>query len=364
MNRLFEPFVLGEVTLANRLVMAPMTRSRAAAHGVPTPEMARYYAQRATAGLIVTEGTQPSPVGQGYPWTPGLHTAEQVAGWRGVTDAVHAAGGRIFVQLMHVGRMSHSDNKDGLEAVAPSAVTAPGMMFTPSGPQPHDPPRALATDEVPTVVDEFVAGARNAVNAGFDGVELHGANGYLIHQFLAPSTNQRDDPYGGSPQARVRFPLEVAAAVAAAIGAERVGIRISPGTGANGVVEDDPADLAATYGALADGLAELGIAYLSQVWTPGNARLLADLRRRFGGAVLVNDASAPVVTPEAARALVDDGRADLVAIGRAFLANPDLVRRFQLGAPLNEADPATFYGGDGRGYTDYPVLGDAGRVAS
>jgi N-ethylmaleimide reductase len=362
MTQLFQPTTLGDTTLSNRLVMAPMTRSRAGAGGVPTPMMATYYEQRATAGLIVTEGTQPSPVGQGYPDTPGLHSEEQVAGWRSVVDAVHDVGGRIVAQLMHVGRVSHSDNNGGLEAVAPSALQAPGAMFTRSGMQPHAVPRALGADEVTAVVDEFVAAARRAIAAGFDGIELHGANGYLLHQFLAPSTNRRSDRYGGSPTERAIFPIEVATAVAEAIGGHRTAIRISPAGGAVGVLEDDTGDVAVTYGALADGLAPLGLAYLHQVWDPRAASVLTDVRRRFGGPVIVNDST--VTSPDAAQHLLDEGRADLVAAGRAFIANPDLVRRWQVGAPVNEADPATFYGGDERGYTDYPSLEDADAIAS
>jgi N-ethylmaleimide reductase len=361
-TQLFEPTTLAGTPLANRLVMAPMTRSRAGTRGIPTPSMATYYAQRASAGLIVTEGTQPSAVGQGYPDTPGLHSQEQVQGWRAVVDAVHAAGGRIVAQLMHVGRVSHPDNNGGLEAVAPSVLQAPDEMYTHGGMQPHAVPRALETDEVTAITDEFVAAARNAVAAGFDGVELHGANGYLLHQFLAPSSNQRTDRYGGSPTARASFPIEVATAVADAIGGHRTAIRISPAAGAGGVVEDDLDDVAATYGALADGLAALGIAYLHQVWEPRAEGVLTDVRHRFGGPVIVNDSQ--VTSPAAAQALLDDGRADLVAVGRAFLANPDLVRRWQLGAAVNEADPATFYGGDERGYTDYPTLDEADVLAS
>ncbi|WP_083441236.1 alkene reductase [Nitriliruptor alkaliphilus] len=362
MTQVFEPTTLAGTPLANRLVMAPMTRSRAGVGGVPTALTATYYAQRASAGLIVTEATQPSPTGQGYFDTPGLHAPAQVAGWRPVVDAVHAEGGRIVAQLMHVGRIAHPDNKAGLETVAPSAIAAPGAIFTRSGMQPHPVPRALETDEIGGVVADFAQAAANAIAAGFDGVELHGANGYLLHEFLVPSANQRSDRYGGSPEARVRFPLEVAAAVADTIGPERLGYRISPANGAGGLVEDDHDDLAATYGALADGFADLGLGYLHQTWNDDVADVLRDVRQRFGGPVMVNDSS--VTSPEAAQALLDDGRADLVSVGRAFLANPDLVRRWQLGAPLNEPDPATFYGGDERGYTDYPTLDETDAIAS
>jgi N-ethylmaleimide reductase len=364
MPDLFEPTPLLGTDLANRLVMAPLTRSRAGARGVPSPLAVRYYVQRASAGLIISEATQPSPVAQGYFDTPGLHSPEQVAGWRPVVDAVHAQGGRIVVQLMHVGRISHPDNKGGLEAVAPSAIAAPGTMFTRSGMQPHPLPRALETHEIASVATEFAQAAANAIAAGFDGVELHGANGYLLHQFLDPTANQRSDRYGGSPEARVRAPLEVAAAVADTIGPERVGYRISPGNGAGGLVEADHHDLMATYGALADGLAELDLGYLHQMWNDDVAGVLRDVRRRFGGPVIVNPTIQGPLTAAVAQELLDDGRADLVALGRAFLANPDLVRRLQLGAPLNEADPTTFYGGDERGYTDYPTLEEVERLAS
>ncbi len=356
MTELFEPLRMKSWDLPHRIMLAPMTRSRAAADGmVPTDLTAEYYAQRASAALIVTEGTQPSAVGQGYLTTPGIHSPEQVEGWRKVADAVHARDGRIFMQLMHAGRIAHADNKGGLESVAPSAIRAPGEMFTAGGMKPMDLPREVATDEVPALVEEFAQAARNAVEAGLDGVEVHGANGYLIHQFLAPSTNQRTDEYGGSPADRARFAVEVVEAVAAAIGAERVGLRISPGNGANGAVEDDADDIEATYAALVAGIAPLGIAYLS-VHTDPEQDLVKRLRKDFGGVLVANTGFAEVTSHEQARGIIDNDLADAVAVGRQFLANPDLPERWQAGAELNEPDPATFYGGGAEGYTDYPAL--------
>ncbi|MDG4763448.1 alkene reductase [Solwaraspora sp. WMMD406] len=360
MPELFEPVTIGKWNLPNRIVMAPMTRTRAQVGGVPSEHAATYYRQRASAGLIISEGVQPSAVGQGYPNTPGLHTPEQVAGWRQVADAVHEAGGRIVAQLMHAGRIAHPDNKNGLETVAPSAVAAEGTMGTASGQQPYPVPRALTTDELPAVIDEFRRAAQGAVDAGLDGVELHGANGYLLHQFLAPPTNQRTDGYGGSPAARARFVAEAVAAVAQEIGPERVGLRISPANGANGLVEDDPAETAATYRTLVDAIAPLGLAYLHILIDPA-APLLADLSARFGGPVIVNTGSAQVTDRETAQTLVRGGQATAVAVGRPFIANPDLVRRWRESAPLNTVDPSTIYGGGARGYTDYPTLDDTAQ---
>ena len=307
--------------------------------------------------MIVTEGTQPSAVGQGYLDTPGIHTPEQVAGWRRVADAVHARGGRIVVQLMHVGRIAHPDNKAGLETIAPSAVAAPGEMVTATGRVPHPVPRALELDEIPGVVQDFVHAARCAVEAGLDGVEVHAANGYLVHQFLAPGANRRTDEYGGSPQHRARFAIEVTRAVADAIGPERVGIRISPAHNIQGATEEDPADVEATYSTLVGGIADLGLAYLSVLADP-STELVQRLRKDFGGVLVANDGFAQVTTRESAQAVLDADLADLVAVGRPFLANPDLPRRWQTDAPLNEPNPATFYGGGAEGYTDYPALGD------
>ncbi|MBR7744603.1 alkene reductase [Phycicoccus sp. BSK3Z-2] len=339
--------------LPNRLVMAPLTRNRATGT-VPGDLQVEYYRQRASAGLIVTEGSQPTAVGQGYLDTPGVHSPEQLAGWRRVADAVHAEGGRIVVQLMHAGRVAHPDNKDGLESVAPSAIAAPGEMVTAQGPKPHPVPRALETDEVEQAVEGFVTAARNAVDAGLDGVEVHGANGYLVHQFLAPSSNTRTDAWGGSPQARARFGIEVVRRVAEAIGAERVGLRISPSHDIQGVIEDDVAETEATYLAFLEGIADLDLAYLSVLADP-QAPLVRTLRGAFDGPLFLNSGFAEVTTRENAQEVLDAGLADAVVVGRPFLANPDLPRRWAEGIDLNEPDPSTFYGGGAEGYTDYPA---------
>jgi N-ethylmaleimide reductase len=357
MPTLFQPFSQGKLDLPNRLVMAPLTRNRAGADGVPQDIAVEYYRQRATAGLIITEGTQPSAVGQGYLKTPGIHTPEQIEGWRAVAEAVHAEGGRIVVQLMHVGRVAHPENKGGLETVAPSAIAAPDAIFTLNGMQPYPVPRALETDELPGIVEEFVHAARSAVEAGLDGVELHAANGYLLHQFLSPASNSRTDAYGGAPENRARLVIEVAQAVSAAIGPERVGIRISPGHQVQGMNETDADDLAATYGTLVDALAPLGLAYLHVLADPGSD-LVQDLRTRFGGPLIANDGFGTVTTREDAARIVEGGLADLVAVGRNFIANPDLVRRWETGAELNTPDADTFYSGGPRGYIDYPFLTD------
>ncbi len=354
MTDLFEPLTVQNWQLPNRLVMAPLTRNRAEGT-VPGDLAVEYYAQRAGAGLIITEGSQPSARGQGYLNTPGFHSPEQLAGWRRVADAVHAKGGRIVAQLMHAGRISHPDNTGGQEIIAPSALAAPDAMFTADGMQPYPVPRALETSEIPDVVQEYVDAARNAVEAGLDGVEVHAANGYLIHQFLAPGSNQRTDEYGGSPENRARFALEVTRAVVDAIGADRVGIRISPAHNIQGATEQDPADVEATYLELVQGIAPLGLAYLSILADP-RADLTQRLRKEFGGVVVANDGFGEITTRESAQAILDEDLADAVAVGRLFLANPDLPTRWETGAELNEPNPDTFYGGGAEGYTDYPFL--------
>lgn len=361
MSRAFEPLAVGPWTLPQRFVMAPLTRNRAGEGNAPTALNAEYYAQRAGAGLIVTEGTAPSHVGQGYLDVPGLYTDEQVAGWRQVADAVHARDGVIVAQLMHAGRIAHADNKDGVETIAPSAVQAPGEMITASGPKPHDLPRAPETDEVAGLVADFVTAARNAVAAGLDGVEVHAANGYLLHQFLDPTVNLRDDVYGGSPENRARFVIEVVTAVADAIGAERVGLRLSPGHRFNGIGEEVGADLTATYRAVVDAVAPLGLAYLSLLASPLEPleALVRDLRERFDGVVLLNDGFGDLTTLESVEQLLATGLADAVVVGRQFLANPDLAERWRAGAELNAPNPDTFYGGGAEGYTDYPTLEQA-----
>ncbi|MEV4357438.1 alkene reductase [Nonomuraea sp. NPDC049625] len=350
----FDSYELGGKRLANRIVMAPMTRSRAYGPGAGATElMATYYAQRAGAGLIVTEGTQPSVVGQGYPDTPGLHSAEQVAAWRKVTDAVHGAGGVIFAQIMHTGRIGHpSLLPDGLHPVAPSAVPAKGQIYTHEGPKDFVTPRELTEAEIGRTVDDFAAAARNAIAAGFDGVELHGANGYLIQQFLAPNSNRRTDAWGGSAEGRIRFAAEVATAVAGAIGGQRVGLRLSPGNPYNDIAEDDVEE---TYGALMARLVPLDLAYLHLV-EGADRDLTRRLRKDWPGALILNPFTHPAPTGPDALDLVEDGTADMIAFGSMFLANPDLPARLAVGGPYNTPDPAAFFGGDHRGYTDYPAL--------
>ena len=354
-SALFTPFQIGPLQLPNRIVMAPMTRSRAGDGNVPTALNAEYYEQRAAAGLIVTEATQVSSQGVGYPGTPGIHTDAQIEGWRGVTDAVHRSGGRIFLQLWHVGRISHpSLQPDGALPVAPSAIAARGEAFTTSGPQPFVVPRALETSEIAGVVAQFAEGARHALAADFDGVEIHGANGYLIDQFLRDGTNRRTDRYGGSLPNRARFLLEVTEAVAGVWGAGRVGVRFSPWSDFNDMRDSDPP---ATFGYAALALAPFGLAYLHLVepvdGVPAGADPLAPhLKAAFGGPLIVNGG----YTSALAEAALARGEADLVSFAASFLANPDLPARLAHGAPLNTPDPATFYGGDHRGYTDYSAL--------
>lgn len=330
MTSLFTSYQLGGLTLPNRMVMAPMTRARAAAGGLATPSMATYYAQRATAGLIVSEGVQPSLIGQSNPGTPGLFTDEQVEAWRPVTAAVHANGGRIVAQLMHGGRVSHPDTT-GLQPVGPSAVPAVGDVFTPTGPQPAPMPRALSTTEVPEHARSYARAAQRAVEADFDGVELHGANGYLISQFLSSNANLRTDRYGGPIANRIRFVVEAVAATVEAVGGERTGIRLSPGGTFWGVEESEVRDL---YTALLTELAPLGLAYVHLEATAEEATLVA-LRRAWPGTLVMN----PVFPMGAKQTGRDDADhwlglgADLISFGRAFLANPDLVERLRGGIP-------------------------------
>ncbi|MFF3380672.1 alkene reductase [Streptomyces sp. NPDC002680] len=351
----FQSYDLNGKQLANRIVMAPMTRSRAYGDGQCVTDLsATYYAQRASAGLIITEGTQPSVVGQGYPATPGIHSDEQVAAWRKVTDAVHAEGGVIYLQLMHTGRVGHPSLM-GLQPVGPSAVTAKGQVYTQTGPQDFVEPKELTEAEIRETIADYASAARNAIEAGFDGVELHGANGYLIHQFLAPNSNQRTDGWGGSPQARIRFAVETAKAVAEAIGADKLGFRISPGNPFNDIDESDRTDVEATYTALVDALAPLGLAYLHQMEAPEARDLTLRLRKQFPGTYILNPFTAPRPTGPEELQLIEDGTADLIAYGALFLANPDLPKRLAAGGPFSTPDPATFYGGDHTGYTDYPT---------
>jgi 2,4-dienoyl-CoA reductase-like NADH-dependent reductase (Old Yellow Enzyme family) len=351
MTSLWDPITVGKISLPHRLAMAPMTRSRAKPDGTPGDLATEYYAQRASLGLIITEGTQPSDDGQGYMTTPGIYADAHVEGWRKVTSAVHDAGGRMFIQLMHVGRMSHPDNTPHhRQPVAPSAIAPGQRMFTPSGMQDAPVPRALSVAEIRKTVDDFRYAARRAIEAGADGVEIHGANGYLIHQFFAPNANQRTDAYGGSIENRARFGIEVAAAIADEIGPERVGFRISPSAPVGGLVEGEEApDL---YRYLVAELDKLGLAYLHLMHT-GDEKLAQDIRARWSNPLLLLRSGRTLETLE------DDlksGLADVLPIGRWALANPDFIERYRKGAPLNEADRATFYGGGAKGYIDYPRL--------
>ena len=356
---LFFPVRLGAVEAPNRIIMSPLTRMRAGPGRVPTPLMAEYYAQRAEAGLIITEATAISQQGTGCPNTPGIYTAEQLAGWQRVVEAVHQAGGRIFLQLWHMGRISHpSFQPGGGLPVAPSAIAPQsGQVLTETGMQPYVTPRALATTELPGIVAQYAAGAQRAKTAGFDGVEIHNANGYLLDQFLRDGTNQRTDEYGGPVRNRARLTLEVTEAVTHVWGSDRVGIRFSPGGIFNDMHDSDPR---ATFGHVLHELNRFHLAYAHLITSTADdlqhgavpVPLMA-LRHEFQGRLIVangfNRASATQALAE--------GVADAVAFGRLFIANPDLPRRFRLNAPLNPPDETTFYGGDEKGYTDYPALG-------
>lgn len=350
----FEPITAGSLRLRNRIVMAPMTRSRAFSTQA-TSDMATYYAQRAGAGLIITEGTQPSAIGQGYPATPGLHSAEQVEAWRTVTDAVHANGGTIVAQIMHTGRISHPSNAEAagngyLIPVGPSAVQAAGEIFTPTGKQEHATPTALTEDGIRETIADFVAAARNAIAAGFDGVEVHGANGYLLHQFFTTNANVRTDRWGGSVQNRIRFALEVTRAVADAIGAGRTGIRLSPNNKLGDTLEEDYASL---YPLLVTELDKLGLAYLHLI-EAGAPELTPRIREAWSGVLMLNSAAPDIATHPDRLRLVDDKTTDLVSFARLFIANPDLVERLAEGAELASPDMSKAYGGTEVGYTDYP----------
>jgi N-ethylmaleimide reductase len=352
---LFTPIEVGPLTLPNRIAMAPLTRSRAGPGNVPTPLSALYYAQRASAGLIISEATQVAPEGQGYISTPGIYSAEQVAGWKCVTSAVHAGGGRMVLQLWHVGRISHpSFQPGGALPIAPSAIRPNAKAFTANGFAEIPTPRALETSEIPGIVAQHAQGARNALAAGFNGVEVHGANGYLIDQFLRDGTNKRTDAYGGSIENRMRFLLEVVDAVSAAVGAERTGVRISPQNGQNDIADSNPQSL---FNHVAAALSGRGLAYLHVIEgdTGGAAVPPLDylaIKRLFGGLFMANNGFDKVRANEA----IAQGRADLVAFGKPFISNPDLVTRLYLDMPLSPLNRETLYGGAEQGYTDYPVL--------
>ncbi|MCT7952656.1 alkene reductase [Ancylothrix sp. C2] len=352
---------LGPYTLPNRLVMAPLTRNRAGDGNVPVTLNATYYSQRASAGLIISEATQICPEGQGYPYTPGIHNAEQVAGWRLVTDAVHAKGGHIFLQLWHVGRISHpSLQPGGGLPVAPSAIAPEGDASTLSGPQPFVTPRALETAEIPAIVENYRLAAENAMAAGFDGVEIHAANGYLIDQFLEDSTNHRTDRYGGDLENRARFLMEIVEAVTSVWGANKVGVRLSPAGTFNSMSDSNPQAL---FSYVAEALNPYGLAYLHLIEPRPDENSVSEdsehspltcdyFRSIFKGTII----SAGGYNQELAEATIAAGNADLIAFGRLYIANPDLAERFAVNAPLNPYDRSTFYGGDEKGYTDYPTL--------
>lgn len=359
MTDLFQPYQLGNLKLANRIVMAPLTRSRSGANDVPTPLMATYYAQRASAGLIISEGTQISPQGKGYIQTPGIYNAEQIAGWQRITDAVHAAGGTIMAQLWHVGRISHPElQSNGALPVAPSAVLPIGQVFTGRGMVDMVLPRALEVSEITSIIADYRQAAVNAQAAGFDGVEIHAANGYLLDQFLRDKTNQRSDKYGGSIENRARLLLEVTDAVLEVSEKERVGVRLSPLSPVNDIDDSDPEPL---FSYVAQALSRRRIGFLHVVeGVTGGARetghsfQLSRLRSIFAGTYIANNG----YTRELALAARANNSADLIAFGKLFIANPDLVERLAQDAPLNTPDSTTFYGGAEAGYTDYPTLND------
>lgn len=356
---MFSPVTLGAINLRNRLVMAPLTRTRADDDGVPTDLMVDYYTQRASMGLIVTEGVFPVMEGRTWIGQPGLETDAQVAGWRTVTGSVHHAGGKIVAQIMHGGRIGHELLSGTGRIVAPSAIQAPGEIRTQQGKSPHSPPRALTSAEISEITSQFVNAARRAMDAGFDGVQLHGANGYLLHQFTAPTSNTRTDNYGGSPQNRARFTIEVAAAVSSAIGPDRVGIRLSPQHNIQGALENDEQDTLATYSSIAAGLAPLSLSHLDILNTTPDSPLVQMIRRTSDAPVIVNTGGARQTTRSDVAQILSAGLADAVSVGRAVLANPDLAERWKLNLGENLPDPSTFYRRDASGYTDYPHLSDA-----
>lgn len=356
-KKLFQPYQMGDIALANRIVMAPLTRSRADREtDAPHALNAQYYAQRASAGLIISEASQISPQGKGYPWTPGIYSEAQITGWQKVTDAVHEKGGKIIIQLWHVGRISHpSLQKNGELPVAPSALRPQGQAFTETGMQDFVTPRALETDEIPGIIAQYEKASVNAKKAGFDGIEIHAANGYLLDQFLRDGTNKRTDRYGASIENRIRLTLEVVDAVTAVFGKGRTGIRLSPVSSVNDMHDSDPSSV---FSALLEKLNDAGIAYVHMI--EGITRGPRDVggfdfdsvRRFFSGTYIANNCYDRALAISA----IESNHADLIAFGRPFIANPDLVERLRRNAPLNAADQATFYGGGEKGYTDYPSL--------
>lgn len=356
---LFTPVQLGDLTLPNRIIMAPSTRMRAGKYNVPTELNATYYAQRASSGLIISEATQVSLQARGYANSPGIHSPEQIEGWKLVTDAVHAAGGRIFLQLWHAGRTSHpAIQPNGVLPVAPSAIVAKGHAYIPDGRPDLVTPRALETEEIPGIVEQFRQGAKNAMIAGFDGVEIHGANGYLIDEFIEDGTNKRSDRYGGSVANRARFLLEIAEAVTNVWGGDKVGVRLSP-SGENYTMSDS--DRAGTFKYVVEALNSFDLAYFHLMepnqWGSDTGLDAAFFRPIYKGTLMVNGD----YNRERGNAVLQSGNADLVSFGRTFIANPDLPQRLKLDAPMNEPDSETFYGGDATGYTDYPFLETASK---
>ena len=347
--KLLEPLTIGNLRLANRIFMAPLTRCRASAGRVPNALMAEYYRQRASAGLILSEATAVSPMGVGYPNTPGIWSPEQIQGWKLITTALHAAGGKIFLQLWHVGRISDPYYLDGALPVAPSAIAAKGHVSLMRPIKSFVTPRALATNEIPGIIEAYRQGAANALAAGFDGVEIHGANGYLLDQFLQDSTNHRTDEYGGSLKNRARLMLAVTDAVISVWGASRVAMHLAPRGDAHDMGDSHPA---ATFGYVARELGRRRLAFICARESLGANRLGPELKKQFGGLYVANESH----TRDSAEQLLEKGEADAVAFGKLFIANPDLPRRFACQAPLNTPDPQTFYGAGPHGYTDYPAL--------
>lgn len=350
MSNLLTPVRVGDLTLPNRIWMAPLTRSRAGAARVPNDLMVEYYRQRAGAGLILSEATAVTPEGVGYADTPGIWSHEQVQGWKAVTRAVHEAGGHIFMQLWHVGRISHPSFLNGALPVAPSAIAPKGHVSLVRPPTPYVVPRALGRDELPRIVEQYRLGAANALAAGFDGVEIHGANGYLLDQFLQDGTNHRTDDYGGSIEKRARLMLEVTDAVIGVWGASRVGMHLSPRGDAHDMGDSDPL---ATFSHVARELGKRRLAFLAVREHTGAGRIGPQLKQAFGGVYVANEG----FDQASGEAVLAAGEADAVAYGRLFIANPDLPKRFATGAALNVPDGSTFYAGGARGYTDYPALG-------
>lgn len=357
MTDLFTPLRLGAIELSNRVVMSSLTRNRAGAGNVPTDLVAEYYRQRATAGLILTEASPVCPEGHGYPRTPGIHSPEQIAGWKKVTQAVHAAGGKIAIQLWHVGRISHPDlQPNGALPVAPSALRPAGQVYTGTAMKDYVTPRALDTAEIPALVASYVQAARNAMEAGFDGIEVHGGNGYLIDQFLRSSTNQRTDEYGGNKENRARLLLEVMEGICAEIGSDRVGVRLSPVTSFNDLYDDNPQD---TFDYVVDQINRFNLAFLDILQGTGGAPReqwipfdYERLRKLYTGNLILNNG----YDFTSAQQAISSGAADAIAFGRMLLANPDLVERFRRGAELNQPDYEKLYVGEEKGYTDYPFL--------